>query len=96
MSVKVLSTSNLVLESFGLSSCQVVVNENQLIRFLRNVVVEMVMMVKRITLIFGDYAIISSMHRNNVRNEKKNVIVNCITIYGLIKNNINILYMHKD
>lgn len=56
----------------------------------------MVMMVKRITLIFGDYAIISSMHRNNVRNEKKNVIVNCITIYGLVKNNINILYMHKD
>lgn len=56
----------------------------------------MVMMVKRITSILGDYAIISSMHRNYVRNEKKNLIVNCVTIYGLVKNNINIIYMHNE
>lgn len=54
------------------------------------------MMVKRITLVFGDYAIISLMHRNYVRNEKKNLIVNCVSIYGLVKNSINIIYMHNE
>lgn len=54
----------------------------------------MAMMV--ITLIFGDYAIISLMHRNYVRNEKKNLIVNCVTIYGLVKSSINIIYMHNE
>lgn len=59
-------------------------------------VVEIAMMVKRITLIFGDCAIISFMHRNYVRNEKKNLIVNCDTIYDLVKNSINIIYVHNE